>query len=166
MTGSSFETIIESLDRRQVRFLVAGGLAVVAHGYLRLTQDVDLLIELTALNLVRAFEALSELDYRPRQPVDAKAFADPVQRRRWIEEKGMMVLAFFSDLHRETPVDVFVTEPVDFDEEYETALVKELAPGRPVRFLRRETLIRLKREAGRPQDLADIDQLELLAEDA
>jgi hypothetical protein len=39
---SSFEAIVEALHRRGVRYLVAGGLAVVAHGYLRLTKDVDL----------------------------------------------------------------------------------------------------------------------------
>lgn len=44
------------------------------------------------------------------------------------------------------------------------ALVKELAPGLRVPFVSRAALIRLKREAGRPQDLADIDQLELLAD--
>lgn len=76
-----------------------------------------------------------------------------------------MVLVFLSDQHRATPVDVFVNEPVDFEAEYERALVKELAPGRPVRFLRRETLIRLKREAGRPHDLADVQQLELLGDE-
>ncbi len=166
MKLSSFEAIVEALHRKGVRYLVAGGLAVVAHGYLRLTKDVDLLVQLTAENVAAAFAALAELGYRPRQPVDAAGFADPAQRRRWIEEKAMVVLAFFSDRYRDTPVDVLVTEPLSFDEEYEQALVKELSPGLPVRFLRREPLIRLKREAARPQDLTDIDQLNLLAEGA
>ena len=42
---------------------------------------------------------------------------DPKQRQQWIEEKGMTVLNFHSDVHRETPVD-FVTAPFDFEEEY------------------------------------------------
>jgi len=37
--------------------------------------------------------------------------------------------------------------------------VEEIAPGVPLRFLRLDELIRLKQQAGRPQDLADIDQL-------
>lgn len=78
---------------------------------------------------------------------------------------GITVLAFFSDQHRATPVDVFVTEPLPFDETYARPLVKELEPGLPVRFPHRDALIRLKREAGRPQDLADNYQLELLAEE-
>jgi hypothetical protein len=36
------------------------------------------------------------------------------------------VLNFWCDRHRDTPVDVFVTEPFNFDEEYGRALVKLL----------------------------------------
>ena len=74
----------------------------------------------------------------------------------------MLVLAFHSDQHRETPIDLFVNEPFDFDEEYWHALREEIAPGIPVRILRLSTLLRLKQDAGRPQDLADIDELRRL----
>lgn len=74
----------------------------------------------------------------------------------------MAVLNFHGDSHRETPVDVFVTEPFDFDEEYHRALVADIASGVPVRILRLEALLALKRDAGRPQDLADVAELELL----
>jgi hypothetical protein len=74
----------------------------------------------------------------------------------------MTVLSFHSDAHRETPVDVFVTEPFEFDEEYQSALVEDIARGVPVHIVRLATLLRLKRAAGRPQDLADIAELRLL----
>lgn len=109
-----------------------------------------------------AFQVLAALGYRPRVPVTAEGLSDPRQRARWIAEKGMAVLNFHSDSHRETPVDVFVTEPFGFDEEYRRAMVVEVASGVPVRILRLEALLELKREAGRPQDLADIAELELL----
>ena len=48
-------------------------------------------------------------------PVTAEGFSDKAQRELWIEEKGMQVLNFFSDQHKATSVDVFVTEPFDFD---------------------------------------------------
>lgn len=161
MKVSSFEALAEALHASDVRYLVAGGLAVAAHGYLRFTNDVDLVLHLAYDNTRRAVSALAELGYRPHVPVRAEDLADPRERERWIEEKGLVVLSFFSDLHRETPVDVFVTEPFAFDVEYEAALVKELRPDLPIRFVRRETLIEMKRRAGRQQDLADIEQLEL-----
>lgn len=38
--------------------------------------------------------------------------------------------------------------------------MEEIAAGAPVRIVRLETLLVLKREAGRPQDLADVAELE------
>ena len=162
MKLTSLESITRALDAAGVPFIVVGGLAVVAHGYGRQTQDLDIVIRLQPDAVRGAFDALSSLGYQPRVPVSAEGFADPAQRARWIEDKGMTVLNFHSDQHVGTPVDVFVTEPFDFDEEYRLAMVEEIAPGAPVHILRLERLLRLKREAGRPQDLADIAELRLL----
>lgn len=71
----------------------------------------------------------------------------------------MQVLNFHSDRHRETPVDIFVTEPFDFEQEYGRALVEEVADDLTVRIVSLESLIRMKATAGRPQDLADIAEL-------
>jgi len=38
----------------------------------------------------------------------------------------MQVLQLWCDAHRETPIDIFVTEPFPFDDEYNCALVKPL----------------------------------------
>ena len=74
----------------------------------------------------------------------------------------MKVLNFHSDVHPETPVDLFISEPFDFEEEYEAALVQEIAPGLPVRIVRLEALLRMKMATGRNQDVADVDELNLL----
>ncbi len=42
MKLASLEAIVRALNEGSVRYLIAGGLAVNAHGYVRLTQDVDL----------------------------------------------------------------------------------------------------------------------------
>jgi hypothetical protein len=162
MKLASVEAIARALDAAGVPFIVVGGLAVVAHGYGRQTQHIDIVIRLQPETVRNAFRGLKSLGYRPRVPVTADGFADPKQRARWVDEKGMTVLSFDSERHRETPVDIFVSEPFDFDEEYRLALVEELAEGVPVRILRLHALLRLKRAAGRPQDLADIAELGLL----
>lgn len=159
MKLSTFEEIVRVLDAADVRFIVVGGVAVVAHGYGRLTRDLDLVIQLDADIVRHAFNALGSLGYGPTAPVTAEGLADPQQRQRWIEDKGMTVLNFHSDRHRETPIDLFVTEPFDFDDEYRSALVVEIAPGRDVRVVRLNTLLRLKDLAGRPQDVADALEL-------
>lgn len=162
MKLASVEAIARALDAAGVPFIVVGGLAVVAHGYGRQTQDIDIVIRLQPETVRNAFRGLESLGYRPRVPVTADGFADPKQRARWVDEKGMTVLSFDSERHRETPVDIFVTEPFDFEAEFRLALVEELAEGVPVRILRLNALLALKRAAGRPQDLADIAELGLL----
>lgn len=159
MRLASFEMIAGALDSAGVRYLVAGGLAVNAHGVLRFTRDLGVVVELVSENIARAFAALEGLGYRPSVPITAAEFADRAQRQRWIDEKGMQVLQFWSDAHRETPIDMFVREPFPFDEEYERALLKPLHGAIPVRFVSLGTLIEMKRQAGRPEDLADIEQL-------
>jgi len=95
-------------------------------------------------------------------PVTAEQFAEPERREAWRKEKGMVVLRLWSALHRRTPIDIFVYEPFGFDREYgaakwETVLGEIRAP-----IVRYETLLEMKRLAHRPQDIADIAELEQL----
>ena len=80
MKLESVSAIVEALNGAKVRYLVVGGLAVVAHGYLRFTNDVDLVIQLEPDNIRRTFEALSRLGYRPGVPITAEQFADAGNR--------------------------------------------------------------------------------------
>lgn len=165
MRLTSFELIVKALDSEGVRYLVAGGLAVNAHGVLRFTKDLDVVVQLIPENIARAFAALESLGYRPSVPVTMAQFSDKAQRQLWLEEKGMQVLQFWSEAHRETPIDIFVQEPFPFDDEYERALLKPLHETALVRFVSLSTLIAMKRQAGRPEDLADIEQLSKARED-
>jgi hypothetical protein len=164
MKLASFDAIVTALDRAGVRYLIAGGLAVNAHGYLRFTKDVDLVVQLVPANAKAAFAALAAIGYRPVVPVTAEQFADAKLRDTWISEKGMQVLQFWSDSHRETPVDMFVREPFPFDKEHARALVKPLGAV-PVRFVSIPTLIEMKTAAGRAQDMIDIEHLKIRLED-
>jgi predicted nucleotidyltransferase len=156
---SSFQGIARALQDAGVRYLVAGGLAVNVHGYLRFTKDVDLVVQLESDNILRALAALGALGYRPTIPVRAEQFADPAQRETWARDKGMQVFQLWSDQHRETPIDIFVTEPFAFDREYAQALVKPLHDDLSVPFVTIPTLIRMKQLADRPQDRIDIEHL-------
>jgi len=165
MKLASLEAIVRALNEGNVRYLIAGGLAVNAHGYIRFTQDVDLVIALDPANIVRAFEMLAKLGYRPAVPIRAEDFADSELRQKWIREKGMKVLNFFSDLHRETNVAVFVTEPFDFQGESMDAMQGELSPGVNVRFVSLPTLIAMKEAANRPRDIDDVRHLRWIQEE-
>lgn len=42
MTAKVLVEVLRTLNEHEVRYLVVGGLAVVAHGYVRFTKDLDL----------------------------------------------------------------------------------------------------------------------------
>ena len=58
MEVRSIETIVRALNAAKAQYLIVGGLAVNAHGYERLTVDVDLVIGLQRENIMRALRAL------------------------------------------------------------------------------------------------------------
>lgn len=156
---ASIESIARGLNDASVPFVIVGGLAVVAHGYGRQTQDIDLVVPMDPGTVRGMFAALARLGYAPRIPVAAEDVADPGTRARWIAERGMVVLAFHSEAHADTPVDVFMQEPFDFEAEHAAADIREIAPGLPVRIVRLATLLSMKERAGRPQDRADVAEL-------
>src|SRR6266852_2891078 len=135
MRKSSFDAVSRALNEADVPFLIVGGIAVIHHGYGRLTQDVDLVIKLEPAVIRRAFGALSALGYHPALPVTVDQFADPILRETWKREKGMQVLKFWSDQHRETPLDVFIEEPFDFAREYAAADIQESLPDLKIRIV-------------------------------
>ena len=62
MKLATFDAICIALNDAGVRFLVAGGLAVNAHGYLRLTYDVDLVVQLDRENIQALANRPKDLD--------------------------------------------------------------------------------------------------------
>src|SRR5689334_9102029 len=103
MEVRSVEAIITALNAAEVQYLIVGGLAVNAHGYVRATRDVDLVIGLEPENIIRGLNALIEIGYTPAIPVSPEQFADSALRERWRHEKGMIVLKLWSDAHQRTP---------------------------------------------------------------
>ena len=139
MKATTLQALSEAFELAGVRFIVVGGLAVVAHGYLRATEGIDVVIELLPESVARGFAAMDSLGYMPSVPVTATDFAEPEKRRLCSRERNMTVLQFWSDQHRETPVDLFIEKPFDFG----------TAPGgAELRFARVEAFDPDERERG------------------
>jgi hypothetical protein len=162
MEVRSIESIVGALNEAGVRYLVVGGLAVNAHGYERLTRDVDLVIGLEPGNITLGLKTLFAIGYTPAIPVTAEEFADPGRREKWRTDKNMLVLKLWSDGHRRTPIDVFVYEPFDFEREYATAKRVPIASGLAAPVIGYAGLLDMKTKAGREKDLADVAALRKL----
>ena len=163
MVGA-IEAVLAALNAARVRYLIAGGVAVVLHGHLRATADLDLIVQLTPENALDAVRALESLGFRPIAPVPAAMFADAEARRNWVEDKGMTVFGLWSDRFPGLEVDLFASEPLDFDTAYARAVRVQLSTTFAT-VVGLEDLVALKKAAGRPVDLADIDALRALAEE-
>lgn len=155
------EAVLGALNGARVRYLVVGGVAVVLHGYLRTTADLDLVLQLEQANVVRAMRALEALGYRPRAPVALEDFAAADKREAWMRDKGLVVFSLWSPAHATLEIDLFVAEPFDFDTVYSRAVRVPLERTEAT-LIGLEDLIALKKQVGRPRDAEDVAALEAL----
>ena len=161
--AGDLERTLSALEKAQVRYLVVGGVAVVLHGHLRVTADLDLVVQLTPDNVERAIGALEGLGFRPRAPVAASQFARAEVREEWIRDKGLTVFSLWSPEHPGFEVDLFVEEPFDFGEVYARAVRVEL-DSCSATVISRSDLIVLKERAARPRDQEDVAALRALGD--
>ena len=162
MTVNPIEQVLAALNVAGVRYLVVGGVAVVLHGHLRTTADLDLVVSLEPANARRAIEAVAALGYRARAPVPAERFADGAERAAWISEKGLTVFSLWSDRLPGLELDLFVREPFDFEQAWARRVTVAL-DSTTATVVSLQDLLALKRSASRPQDLADVEALEAIA---
>ena len=148
--------IIREFDEAGVRYLIAGGFAVVAHGYNRFTADLDLILGMDADNALRALAILKAEGYEPKIPVPIEQFADAQLRRDWVANRNMVAFPLWSEQHRTTGIDLFVNEPLDFETAWRERLREKLPDGTEANFVSLADLLKLKRAAARPKDLQDI----------
>jgi hypothetical protein len=143
MEVRSVEAIVQVLNGAEVRYLIVGGLAVNFYGYERLTRDIDLVIGLEPDNIIRGLRALEGIGYRASIPITPEEFSEPERRNTWREEKGMVVLRLWSDLHGRTPIDIFVYEPFGFDREYQDASWEPISGAIRAPIVRYEMLLQM-----------------------
>ncbi len=156
-----YENVFSALQQNNIRYAVAGGVALVLHGVVRFTADLDLIVDLEQENLGRFLQTMTGLGYRPRNPVKTGDLLDPSIRESWKREKGMVVFSFIDPSQPMTMIDVFIEEKIPFREVMQE-IVRMEARGITIPVVSLKQLKRLKRVAGRPQDLADIEALEAL----
>jgi len=162
---ADFEDVIQAFHDARIQYLVAGGVAVNAHGYIRFTPNIDLALELRPCNIRRAFRALETLKYRPSIPFDAEGFANRNHNSRTSVAPESSPLFFQGDNGVLTPVNLLLMGAQDFSSEYEQAMQSEILPRVEARFLSIPALIRLKQSTDSYKDRDDIQHLQWLEED-
>ncbi len=155
MTGEHLapdvQELLRLLFKHKVRYLIAGGEAVIHHGYPRLTGDIDLFFDRSAVNARRLYAALQEFW---GGEVPAVESADDLCQPD-------IVIQFGRTPNRVDLLNNLVA--VQFSTAWRHRVVESLAPGRgrrfPVYFIGLGELLANKRRAGRFKDLDDVEHL-------
>jgi hypothetical protein len=148
--------LFRALAHSDVEYVVVGGIAIQAYGGQRLTQDLDVAIASSTDNLARLASALLDLDARILGPDGQRSQSVP----------NAPLLASSDQWHLVTvhgPLDV-LTLPAHLGSFADMrARAHEVPLGElSIPIAHREDLLKMKRAAGRPQDLADVRLLESL----
>ncbi len=152
---SSPDSLLVRLAAAGVDFVVIGGIAVIAHGHIRTTLDTDITYSTEPDNLSALGGALVELDARLRGVAELVPFVPDGRTLRATEILTLTTAA--------GPLDLLASPPggPPYPELRERAQPIEL-DGREVRVASIEDLLAMKRAAGLPQDLIDVEALEAI----
>jgi len=75
-TIEDLKRVIKSLNDNKVDYLLIGGYAIQAHGYIRTTTDIDILVPLNKINGEKVIRALLVLPDKRAKDIDLSWFED------------------------------------------------------------------------------------------
>lgn len=141
------ESLLRSLNARQVDYVIIGATAFPIHGYARATLDIDLFIRPEPDNALRTLAALNEFGYNVADISEADLLTKKVLIRQYLVE---------TDIHP------FVAG-ISFEQVWENRISGRYG-NESVYYASLEDLIKMKRAAGRPKDIEDLKILERIKE--
>ena len=155
MMEPSFEKLLVKLTDSDVRFVVVGGIAVALNGYVRLTEDVDILVESSTENIERLLSCLSAFGEGFARELTVDDFSD--------DEAGAIRVVESAE---DCQIDIFtIMSGLRFQNLNQSA-GETTVKDRKVRFASKRDLILLKSESVREKDQIDVIALKrLLAEE-
>jgi hypothetical protein len=152
---TDFERLLAAFTQSDVEFIVVGGFAATAHGSAHITVDLDVVYRRTTANIDRLVRALQPLQPYLRGAPSGLPFRWDADTVRQGLNFTLVTLAGDLDLLGEA------TGGGTYEALLPHSDVRDVA-GLECRFVNLQTLIRLKRAAGRPKDLERIAELEAL----
>ena len=142
-------SVLAAFLAAKVDYAVVGGIAVIAHGYVRTTNDLDIFIRPTEDNARAAFEALRGLGV----PLEGMDFSDLLHDEEHLRfganEDHIDILASIGDM--------------PFDQVWQNRIETDIE-GIRIPFISKPDLIENKLQVGRHRDLSDVEALERIPE--
>lgn len=150
------EKLFELLNKNGVEYIVVGGMAVSAHGYIRTTNDLDICPKQNPENIRRLAKTLETIkytilglgDFNPNEFDLKPDFEGLSQGGNWRLQTQYGILDIMQYFKAAEDVNVLFDEAIELD-------IDDVK----VQFVGYDDLLLLKTDAGRPQDKADIEAL-------
>ena len=138
-----FKEFIELLNKNNVRYIVIGGYAVVYHGYVRSTNDIDIWIDIREENIKKMIKVLGEFGFSSLNIKEADFLPNQIIQLGYPPNR----------------IDL-ITSPagIEFDTCYESK-EQVSVDGTTVNIIDLENLIKAKKASKRTRDLADVEGL-------
>ena len=146
----SFEKFILQLHDANVRFIVAGGFAVALNGFARMTEDIDLLLDLEPANLQRFISFMECYGEGNAKGLTIEELAD--------ESPGCIRII------EEFPIDLFVRLGEKSYQQWIDQTICIKIENRSILSLNRTALIEMKKSSNREKDQIDVSALQRLIE--
>ncbi len=147
----NFLSILKSLEKQNVEYILIGGVAVILHGFERLTRDIDIIVKMTSENIEKLCKALASI------------FEDPS-----IDEITLEDLKKYPVLRYGTPDDFYIDIMARIGEiasyenlEYEIIDYQNIK----IKIVTPEKLYKLKKHSVRQRDQMDAFFLQNLIEE-
>ncbi len=153
MMEPTFEKLLVLLAEGEVEFVLVGGVAVTLHGYVRLTEEVNILIEPSTTNITRLLATLANYGEGFARELTPDDFTDEEGAIRIVEETEMSQIDIFTRM-----------SGLHYSDLASDADALDLA-GHSIKFASKAALIRLKERSQREKDQLDVTALKKLAED-
>lgn len=152
---AELEALVDAFERAHVEYAVCGGLALGYHGFVRATKDIDILLEAARVDDALRIARSLGFDIPARKITFGLAAGTPreVQRVSKMNTDGQLLT-----------LDLLVVAP-DLEEVWKSRIAIEPVAGKTMTIVSRDGLATMKRMAGRPQDLVDLQRLENLDDD-
>jgi hypothetical protein len=141
---TEYINLIRLLNDENVEYVVLGGHAVIAHGYLRTTGDVDIFVSPSEKNAERLLRVMNRYGYNNGE-FELGDFTLVPNYLSFSRYDGWIDLMTF-------------TLGVTFEECYKNRVVLTIQDT-PINFISLPDLIKNKKAIGRPQDLRDLENL-------
>lgn len=124
-------------------YIIIGGYAVVYHGYVRSTNDIDIWIDIRKDNIKKVIKALDEFGFSSLNISEADFSPNQIIQLGYPPNR----------------IDLITTPAgIDFETCYESR-EQVVIDNITIKFIDLENLIKAKKASGRTRDLADVEEL-------